>query len=244
MPRRGDGIYQRGKGKTKTWWMDVWINGIRYQKRLGKGIKRSVALELATIERTKILRGEAGIGKKRKDLTFDEARKKFEDWAKADKKSNTVRSYRACLDYLSIEFSGKRLGDITPWSLESYKKRRGEGRELKERPADISDKEWDRRQRVAKRGAPVRANRELAVLKTLYSKCLEWGLYEGKNPVCSVKFRKEERARLRFLEIDEEAQLLAAANEPLRSLIVVGIHTGLRIQAEVLTLKWPSIDLK
>src|SRR5262245_12405071 len=97
MARRGDGIYQRGKGKTKTWWMDVMINGIRYQKRLGRGITRQVASELATIERGKILRGDAGIGKKRRDVTFDEARRKFEDWAKADKKLNTIRSYTACL---------------------------------------------------------------------------------------------------------------------------------------------------
>jgi integrase len=84
----------------------------------------------------------------------------------------------------------------------------------------------------------------LAVLKTLYSKCIAWGLYKGENPVCKVKFRKEERTRLRFLEIDEENRLLAAANEPLRSLVLVGIHTGLRIQAEALTLKWSSVDLK
>ena len=41
-----------------------------------------------------------------------------------------------------------------------------------ERPSNISDKEWERRCLVAQRGAPVRANRELAVLKTLFSKCI------------------------------------------------------------------------
>src|SRR5215831_11306993 len=148
MARSGDGIYQRGKGKSKTWWMDVTINGVRYQKRLGKGITRQIAAELATIERGKILRAEAGIGKKRKDLTFDEAKKKFEDWAKADRKPNTIRSYTACLRYLSNAFSGKRLSEITPWNLEAYKKQRGEGKQLTDRPAEISDKEWDRRCRV------------------------------------------------------------------------------------------------
>lgn len=85
MARRGDGIYKRGK----TWWMDVVINGVRYQKRLGRGITRQVAGELATIERGKILRGEAGIGKKHKDLLFMEARKKFvEKWV-AEKRATT-----------------------------------------------------------------------------------------------------------------------------------------------------------
>ena len=178
----------------------------------------------AQVQRAAILKGDAGIGTTRKkDLTFDEARRKFEDWPKSDKKPNTVRSYSACLDYLSYEFSGKRLSEITPWSLEAYKKRRGEGRDLTECPTDISDKEWNRRCHVAKHGAPVRANRELAVLKTLYSKCLAWGLFEGKNPVCSVKFRKEPQTSNRVLEPAEEVRLLAAAREPLRSLILVGL---------------------
>ena len=74
MARRGDGIYKRGK----TWWMDIVVNGVRYQKRLGKGITRTVASELAAIERAKILRGEAGIEKKHTEYLFKEVRNRFE----------------------------------------------------------------------------------------------------------------------------------------------------------------------
>jgi len=49
-----------------------------YQRRLGKGITRSVALELAQVQRGAILKGQLGIGKKPKDLSFDDGRKKFE----------------------------------------------------------------------------------------------------------------------------------------------------------------------
>jgi hypothetical protein len=38
--------------------------GQRYQKRLGKNISRTVARELASVERAKVLKGEAGIGGK------------------------------------------------------------------------------------------------------------------------------------------------------------------------------------
>jgi hypothetical protein len=110
MARRGDGIYKREKT-----WLDIVVNGVRYQIRLGKGITRTVALELAKIQRGKILRGEAGIGtKSKKDLPFDEAKQKFLDWVKTDRKAHTARTYTACLDYLSEEFSGKRLSQITP----------------------------------------------------------------------------------------------------------------------------------
>jgi integrase len=244
MSRRGDALYERGKGKIKTWYLDIVIHGTRHQHRLGRGITRSVAQELAQVQRAAILKGEAGIGaKQKKDLIFSEARKRFEDGAKADKKPNTLRIYTACLDQLGKAFSGKRLSEITPWTLEAYKKRRGEGTQLTERPREVSDAEWNRRCRVAKRGAPVRANRELAVLKTLFNRCRDWGLYEGENPVSKVKFRREPRQRLRFLEPEEEARLLAAAKEPLRSLILLGLHTGLRVRAEALQLRWEDVDM-
>ena len=38
--------------------------------------------------------------------------------------------------------------------------------------------------------------------------------------------------------------MLAAAKEPLRSLILLGVHTGLRIHAEALQLKWEDVDLR
>ena len=241
MARRGDAIYERGK---KNWWLDTVIKGVRYQKRLGKGITRSVAQELAQVQRAAILKGEAGIGeKRRKDVSFDEAVKKFLDSVTADKRQNTIRSYTACLDPLQEEFRGKWLSQITPWNLEAYKKRRGEGRQLIERPPDLSETEWTRRCRVAKRGAPIRANRELAVLKTLFNRCRDWGLYQGENPVCKVKFRREPRQRLRFLEPEEEGRLMAACREPRRTLLVLALNTGLRLKAEALQLRWEDIDM-
>jgi hypothetical protein len=45
MARRGDGIYIRGK----TWWLDFVHEGKRHVARLGKGINRTVAGELAQV---------------------------------------------------------------------------------------------------------------------------------------------------------------------------------------------------
>jgi integrase len=59
-----------------------------------------------------------------------------------------------------------------------------------------------------------------------------------------VKPIKEPKGRLRYLEPEEEARLLAAAKEPLRTIILTGLHAGLRIHAEALTLRWADVDLK
>jgi len=235
----GDGIVLR----RKTWWLDCIIDGTRHQRRLGKNISRSAAVDISHKYRSEIHSGNVGYGKKTKDLAFDEAVKRFLDWAKADKKPNTYRIYAACLAQLGKEFNGKRLSQITPWTLEAYKKKRGEPRQLGARPPDVSEKEWTRRGGVAARGAPVRCNRELAVAKMLFNRCKDWGVYVGDNPVSKIKFKKEPRQRLVVLKPEEEVRLLAACPEPLRTLVVLGIHTGLRLNAEALTLKWASVDL-
>jgi integrase len=195
------------------------INGTRYQRRLGKGITRSVALELAQVQRGAILKGELGIGKKAKDLPFDEARKKFEAWATANKKPGTVRHYQECLRSLAESFGSTPLSKLSAFTVKQHKQRR------------IHD------------GALVCVNRELAVLKSLFNRCKEWKLFEGENPVTSVKMRKEPRKRLRFLEPEEEDRLLAECAEPLRTLILVGTNCGLRLRSEALTLRWADVDV-
>ena len=178
-------------------------------------------MELSRVARGAILKGEAGIGvKKRKDITFDDARKLFEAWATASKKARTLKTYKECLRRLGESFSGKRLSDISPFHVEAHKQKRIQA------------------------GARVRCNRELGVLTNLFNRCLEWGKFEGANPAASVKPLKEPQQRLRYLEDEEEDRLLAAAPEPLRTIILVGIYCGLRIQSEVLTLRWVDVDLR
>lgn len=240
MARKGDGLYQRGK----TWYLDCRIDGQRHVIKLGKGIKRSIASELADVRRAAILKGEAGIGRRKKDISFTEAREKFTGWIESEKRPNTIRRYKQCLKQLEGTFGAKRLSEVTPWALEHYKKERVSGTPLAVRPQDISDKEWARRCRLAAKGSPVGVNRELGVLKTLFNRCKAWGLIELENPVRAVKLRREPRTRLRWMTPEEEARLLAVAAEPLRSIIIIGLHTGLRIQAEAMQLRWEDIDLK
>ncbi len=216
MARRGDGIYSRGK----TWWLDFRHHGKRHVVRLGKGINKTVARELAGIKRADILKGEAGISQKRTHLPFDKAAEDFLSWAKANKRPKTVDSYRYCIRQLKRSFSGKTLGQIQPFAIEKHKAMRIE------------------------EGAGVSANRELAILKALFNRCIAWRKYFGANPVKEVKLLKEPKGRLRYLDPEEELKLLSEAKEPLRTIILVGIHTGLRIQAEALTLKWEDIDFR
>jgi integrase len=217
MARHGDGLYLRGKD---TWYLNCQINGKRYQIKLGKHISKSVAKELALVKRAQILKGEAGIGNKRKDCMFEKAAEEFLKWTVANKKPRTIRTYRQCLDHLTAFFSGKWLSQIHPFLLEKYKHQRHE------------------------KGVHVRVNRELAVLKTLFNNCRTWGLFEGDNPVSKIKLEKEPKRPDRFLEVEEEVRLLHAATDPFRDFLIIWINTGVRVNAEALTLQWTDVDLR
>jgi hypothetical protein len=124
MARRGDAIYRR----NRTWWLDFVHRGDRYVVRIGSNINRTVAKEIAQVERARILRGEAGIGKKQKDITFAAAKALFLAWVDTNKRPNTARSYRECLLRLEESFAGKRLSEITPFPCGTAQARQGEGR--------------------------------------------------------------------------------------------------------------------
>jgi integrase len=216
MARKGDGIYLRGK----TWWLDFIHFGNRHVVRLGKNVGRTVARELASVERAKILKGEAGIAtRKRRDISFDKAKEEFLTWARANKKPGTAEFYQYCMQSLSRSFAGKNLVEIHPFLVEKHKQMRiGEGH------------------RVA-------VNRELAALNALFNRCREWRKFDGENPVRSVKKLDEPLNRLRYLSEEEEAALLSQCDEPLRTIVLLGIYAGLRIKAEALTLKKDSVNL-
>ena len=217
MPKRGEGIRQQGK----TWWLDFKHEGKRHYVKLGYGLTRYQALELAQSKRFRILRGEEGIGKKAKDITFEKACGVFIRYAKTNLRQHTVTFYEQCIRQLEKAFAGWMLSKITPFSIEGYKTRR------------------------AREGVVVRTNKEITTLKGIFNRTIKLKLYEGTNPAVGIK-KLEERDpedNVRFLEYDEEDRLVAAAREPLRTIILTGIYVGTRTQAEGLTLRWSAVDL-
>lgn len=213
MGRTGNGLYRRGR----TIYWESWIDGKRYRRRIGD-VPWKIALDISRKMRIEIIEGNYGYGRRTKDLSFDEARQAFERWAEANKRPLSVRSYKEALRRLSETFTGKLLSEISPFAIESH------------------------RQRRIKAGVRVRVNRELSVLGNLFNRCREWKLFEGENPATSIKQTKEPRRRLRFLEPEEETLLLSKCGEPLRTMVLVGIYSGVRLRSEGLTLRWADID--
>ncbi len=99
----------------------------------------------------------------------------------------------------------------------------------------------------SKRGGPLAAasiNRPLSILRCLLKLAHEeWGVLPA---VPKIRLLREPEGRIRWLEPDEEARLLAACetsrNQHLRNLVIVAMETGLR-RGELFGLIWERVDL-
>ena len=140
-------------------------------------------------------------------------------------KPASARRYAVSLKALARTFEGRTIQQVTTATLSEFETmRRSEGA-----------------------SAPT-IRRDLACLSSLLSSCEEWEWIEdGANIVPAYMRRRRKRGlkeappRTRYLSHEEEAALLAAANEPVRTAIVMSIDTGLRDQ-ELLGLTWDRID--
>ncbi len=171
--------------------------------------------------------------------SYAEAEEKFIREHLTTLKPKAALRYGVSLKHLSEHLAGKLLHEIGSAELSSFEtKRRTQG----VRPSTI--------------------RRDLACLSSLMTSCIDWEWLDS-NPVPKfLKSRakrglKEGQARTRYLSIEEEVALIAAASPAAmlnkngrqagkwtccREAIILNIDTGLR-REELFSLRWPQIDL-
>jgi site-specific recombinase XerD len=207
-------IYQRGGKKGMVWYLDYAVDGRRVRKKLGAS-KRLAQLALSDIQ-VKLERKEVGFT--RSDRRLSEL---IEEYLKHSKAHATPESHLLNINVLAKfkEFLGDaRLKNITNFQIEKFKNHR--------------------REEGAK---PSTVNRELAVVKALFNRGVEWGLLP-KSPAAAVKKFKEPKRQARFFSKEEVAKILKTADGCLKSMLDILVNTGLR-REELLHLTWEDIDL-
>ena len=108
------------------------------------------------------------------------------------------------------------LKEITPWHVEKFKLER------------------------SKETGKTEVNRELATLKYIFSKGIEWGKIR-ENSAKGVKKFKESKGRIRFLMPDQFQKFYKQLTFPLNTQSKIAVLTGLR-KDNILILKWSFID--
>ena len=201
--------------RGKNWYIYTCYKGKIIRKAVGPDKKLAEAA-LKKIE-TQLIENKWFDIKREQKIKFPEVSKEFlEKYSKVNKRS-WKRDEKIVNLHLNKFFGNKFIYEIKEKDIEEYKK-----------------------ERLLMGIKHSTLNRELACLKTILNKAKEWGYIEQ---IPKIKLFKENNQRVRYLTEEEEERLLKIAPQPLKSMVILALNTGMR-QGEILNLKWRDIDLK
>ena len=210
------------KFSGRVWWIEWYQDGQRKRERIGPN--KSAAEQ--RLREVLTARTDGRYIKKSPDVrTFF---KDLATWYLELPEVKAKRSYsrdQRSVRLLSPHFGDRLLKDITPATVEGYKQKR---------LADTNYKGTTTK--------PATVNREMACLKTIFSKAVKNGKAE-RNPTYGVKLLKENNVRDRVLSSEEYDNLLTHCLPHLKPIMKLAYFTGMRLE-EILGLTWGQVDLK
>jgi len=212
---------RKTKQGIERWYIDfIDEQGKRVQKLVKNAKSREEAVIALQSNVYQIFSKQHNLKTEKEKIEFKEFAKIYiENYAKVKKKS-WKSDYSFLSAHLIPYFKGNQLDEITQLQVEKYIAMRIEDEVTKST-----------------------INRELACLRKMLNKAIDWG-YGDDNPVSRVKFFSEKDNLIeRILTEDEERLLLKLSPEQLKSIIIFAIHTGMR-KSEILSMKWKNIDLE
>lgn len=219
-PAKTRGVFEKAKG-SDIWW--IRFTDGQGRKRREKAGTRGMALDLLAKRKTAVLKGEKlPESMNRRGVLFSEL-------------LDDATAYAA-----EHHQRGDRKSDYRPALLKEL---------LGARPADsLTPKDIDRElSRVARERewAPASYNR----FKAFVSLAFRLGIENDKvavNPARSVRRRREDNGRIRWLSAEEETRLTAAIQDRFPAELpafLLALHTGMR-RSEQYRLTWNCVDFE
>jgi integrase len=260
-------VYKRGK----QWYSDFYHEGRRYVKSWG-AISKTVAGEKDGKYRTEVLEGKYDLKAKR--ILFETFAEKYLEAARVNKKPQAARRNETSIKMLKPHFKGKLISSISSFQAEQYKADRKkpawisdlwfEGKHYKKswgavtkEKASERDREFqhemageksvEAKLRQAPGAAPATVNRDLATLRNMMNKAVEWG-YLKINPLRTVRLLKEDNEKMWALTGEEEKKLLQCCEacpqrrKYLADLVLFALHSGMRLR-EILNLRKDQVNV-
>ena len=186
-------------------------------------------------------------GKKEKAITFEKLAEKYLKWSSQNKNRAGIEDKSRYENHLKDRFDNKRLDEISLFDLERMKSDMSKTKTATDKPI-----------------APKTIAHCLSLIRAMYNKAIDWGLYRGDNPI--KKKRPGEKkgimptvrnARDRFLSVEEANLLLnelkrnhqitkeykELKDPKLHDITLLSLHTGARA-GEIFNLKGQDVDLE
>ena len=226
-------VYQRGG----QWWIELRYRGKRFREAIGPD--EDLARDVLAQRRVEIRENRFFPDKVKEPdpVKFYDFAKQYLEWAKANKKPSGYQKLVSLMRQVNREFETRTIQEITTWQIEKYKARRKD--EVKTPRSKGLTKALGTQTKVIK---PATVNRELALLKHMFTKAIEWGKLRD-NPAKKVKLLKGEVRRVRYLMPEEVQSLLSNCADHLRPIVTVALNTGMR-KSELLGLMWNQVNFE
>jgi len=226
---RFDGVYKRlSKRRRHQGKPDVCFD-ITYKDARGKKLWEKVGFisEGYTAAKASRIRGErmqqmrhGGMQAVRRDLTFGEAWERY-DANHLATRANPEYERQRYESNVKDRLAHLKLNQITPLILEEMK---GE---------------------LLQRLSPGSVIKVFGLIRGVYRKAIDWGLWQGEPPTTRVSMPKADASRVRFLSPEEARRLmneLKARSDQLWRIAMVSLHTGFRA-GEVFGLMGEHVDM-
>ncbi len=213
------GIFEKLPG-SGVWW-------IRYADQFGRIHREKIGTKSLAIAAYQKRKTEVREGRffpesfKKRDVGFVEIARDALEYSRARNAVGSYKTDRWRMGTLLRWFRGRKAEDIT-------------AQEIERRLAELADEGR----------TPATVNRYRALLSMIYSQAVRNGKL-SKNPARLVRLRKENNARVRFLDDREEAVLREAIREKFpdgEAELDLALHTGMR-RGEQYRLRWEDVDL-
>jgi integrase len=81
------------------------------------------------------------------------------------------------------------------------------------------------------------------LLSKIFANAKKWGHFAGTNPALGIELPEKRHVREKQVLMPEQvARFLAVLREPVRTMVLLAVLTGLRV-GEILALRWQDVDL-
>lgn len=216
--------------RGKPCWCIIYQDwaGHRHRERT-QAQSRKEAKDLLTAKLSEVAQVKAKGGPAIETTFQDFVEDEYLPYAKAVCTPRTYETKLNRANTLYPMFGKMRLREITPRVLKQF----------------IADRRTVTSERTKRPLRPATINREIMLLSAVFREAFERELVDA-NPCRRVKMLPEHNMKDRFLDdgkhgVDEEKNLIAACPIYLRPVVIVGLHTGMRL-GELLKLKWCDVS--
>jgi integrase len=206
--------------KRGIWYVGYRVNGQRFRISTGSRSRKLAQIKFEDIK-VRLFKGELGAAPvSKRGASVAEFFRRFIDYAHANYAGQHLQSDLSRIKNIQ-EFLARKgvkmLSGITPGLIEEFMTVVLDGR------------------------SPKTRKNYLTLLKTILNYAVKWDVLE-KNPLAQVRPPKIVK-KFHFYSRIEVARLIQAAQEPIKTAIILLVNTGLR-RAELFNLRWRDVDLE